>query len=157
MPQILYAGELFADYFQIYLRDEDHPDLPDDYTDESIARRLIAGPHAVIIHTARNMTVPVRVEWHESRPEPDLEGFQHVAEAAILCRSGRLVLAGLSDYEPSAPRLGMTAGAIGVRVGFAGLDTLDETGLEGEDAYLLQLWPGVGVEGARVLKAWGDR
>ncbi len=62
MFQILYQGNLFADYFQIYLRDEAYPDLPDDYTEESIARHLMAGPHSVIVHTARNMTVPICVE-----------------------------------------------------------------------------------------------
>jgi hypothetical protein len=49
-----------ADYFQIYLRDEAYPDLPDDYTDETIARGLVAGPCAVIFHTVRTMPVPWR-------------------------------------------------------------------------------------------------
>lgn len=46
-----------ADYFQIYLRDEAHPDLPEDYTDETITRRITAGPYAIILHTVRNFTV----------------------------------------------------------------------------------------------------
>lgn len=50
----LYQGNLLADYFQIYLRDAAHPDLPTDYTDDVIARRLSVGAHAVILHTARN-------------------------------------------------------------------------------------------------------
>ncbi|WP_426129481.1 hypothetical protein [Pararhizobium sp. PWRC1-1] len=73
MFKILYEGNLLADYFKIYLRDEAHPDLPDDYTNEVIARRLMAGPYAVILHTARNMTVPIRVEWHDKRPALDLD------------------------------------------------------------------------------------
>ncbi|KAJ8136172.1 hypothetical protein OY671_010615, partial [Metschnikowia pulcherrima] len=60
---ILYQGELFADYFQLYSHDEGHPDSPDDYTDEVLARRLMVGPYAVVLQTARNMTVPIRVEW----------------------------------------------------------------------------------------------
>jgi hypothetical protein len=154
MVRLLFEGELFADYFQIYLCDADHPGLPDDYTDEAIARRLMAGPHAVILHTARNMTVPVRVEWHDARPDPDPDAFQHVIEAGFDCPSGRLVLAGLTDYEPDAPRLEVTAGPIGVRACLSGLDTLSEDGLEGEDRYLVQLWPGAEPDGVRVLKAW---
>ncbi|WP_264047942.1 hypothetical protein [Methylobacterium flocculans] len=42
---VLLQGTLFADYFQIDLHDKDHPDLPEDYSDEAIARRLVAGPH----------------------------------------------------------------------------------------------------------------
>lgn len=154
MFQTLYQGELFADYFQIYLRDEGHPELPDLYTDEMIARHLMVGPHAVILHTVRNMTVPVAVEWHDARPGLDLDAFQHVAEAGFDCPSGRLVLAGLTDYDPEAPRLAVTAGPIGVRASLSGLDTLSDDGLEGEDSYLLQLWPGAGPDGVQVLKAW---
>lgn len=154
MFKILYQGNLFADYFQIYLHDETHPDLPDDYTDEAINRRLMAGPHAVILHTARNMTVPIRVEWHDQRPIPDLDAYQHVVEARFDCPSGQLVLAGLMDDESKAPRLSVKAGPLGVRASLSGLDTLSENGLEGRDRYVMQLWPGPEPEGVRVLKAW---
>ncbi len=153
---ILYQGELFADYFQLYLHDEGHPDLPDDYTDEVLARRLMVGPYAVVLQTARNMTVPIRVEWHDQRPAPDLDAYQHVVEARFDCPSGQLVLAGLTDYAPTAPRLPVTVGPLGVRASFSGLDTLDEDGLEGDDRYVIQLWPGAGTEGVRVLKTWPE-
>ncbi|CUX53479.1 hypothetical protein AGR4B_pAt20147 [Agrobacterium tumefaciens str. CFBP 5621] len=94
MLKVLYQGNLFADYFQIYLRDEAHPILPDRYTDEEIARYLMAGPHAVILRTARNMTVPIRVEWHDKQPALDLDAYQHIVEARFDCPSGQLVLAG---------------------------------------------------------------
>ncbi|MEO9340586.1 hypothetical protein ABFT80_24555 [Mesorhizobium sp. SB112] len=154
MFKVLYEGNLFADYFQIYLRDEVHPDLPNDYTDEAISRRLMAGPYAVILHTARNMTVPIRVEWHDKRPTLDLHAYQHVVETHFDCPSGQLVLAGLTDYDPTAPRLSVKTGPLRVRANFSGLDTLSEDGLEGDDQYVVQLWPGVEPEGVRVLKAW---
>ncbi|CAN7249698.1 hypothetical protein [Neorhizobium sp. LjRoot104] len=154
MSKILYRGNLFADYFQIYLRDEAYPDLPDDYTDETIARRLMAGPHAVILHTARNMTVPIHVEWHDQRPILDLDSYQHVVEARFDCPSGQLVLGGLMDYDRTAPRLPVKAGPLGVRVSFSGLDTLSEDGLEGDDRYRVQLWPGAEPVGVQVLKEW---
>lgn len=154
LSKVLYQGNLLADYFQIYLRDEAHPDLPDDYSDEAIARRLMAGPHAVILHTARNMTVPIRVEWHDQHPTLDLDAYQHVVEACFDCPSGQLVLAGLTDYDPAAPRLSVKAGPLGVRASVSGLDTLSEDGLEGDDRYVVQLWPGTEPEGVRVLKAW---
>lgn len=150
----LYQGELFADYFQIYLHDAGHPDLPDDYTDEMLARRLMVGPHAVVLQTVRNMIVPIRVEWHGQRPALDLDAYQHVVEAHFDCPSGQLVLAGLTDFAPTAPRLAVTVGRLGVRAGFSGLDTLNEDGLEGDDRYVIQLWPGAGAEGVRVLKSW---
>ncbi|MBB3903126.1 hypothetical protein GGR33_002628 [Methylobacterium brachythecii] len=154
MFQVMFQGDLFADYFQVYLHDADHPELPDDYTAESIARRLMAGPFGLILHTARNMTVPVCVEWHAERPEPELEAFQHVAEAGVACPTGRLVLAGLTDDVATAPRLAVRPGPIAVRASFAGLDTLDDSGLEGDDRYLVQLWPAQMPEGVAVLKLW---
>lgn len=153
-PRILYQGELLADYFQLYLRDAGHPDLPDDYTDETLSRRMMASRHAVVIHTARNMTVPVQVIGHAQRPTPDLTSYQHVVEAGITCPSGQLVLAGLTDYAPSAARLAVPAGALGIRASLSGLDTLSADGLEGEDRYVIQVWPGAEPEGVRVLKAW---
>ncbi|MGE7473065.1 hypothetical protein ACQKLX_26800 [Bosea sp. NPDC003192] len=154
MFQILYEGNLFADYFQIYLCDENHSDLPEAFTDEDIARRLVAGPQEVVVFTARNMHVPVRVEWHPQRPAPNLDGYQHVVEAGFACPSGRLVLAGLTDYIPSSPRLAVKTGVLGVRANMSGLDTLRENGLDGDDRYLVQLWPGTQPDAARVLKAW---
>ena len=154
MFQILFQGDLFADYFQIYVHDAAHPTLPDDYTDEAIADRLMVGPHAVILHTARNMSVPVCVKWHRERPQPDLAAFQHVVEGGFTCPTGQLLLAGLTDDAHTAPRLAVPAGPLGVRACFSGLDTLDETGLDGNDCYLVQLWPGPAAEGVRVLKRW---
>lgn len=150
----LYDGKLFADYHQVYLRDESHSELPNDYSPEAIARRLMVGSYGLILHTARNMDVPIRVEWHSQAPTLDLNSFQHVVEAAFGCPTGRLVLAGLTDYEPTAQRLNVPAGVLGVRACLTGLDTLSADGLEGSDRYLLQLWPSNPGTGVRVLKAW---
>lgn len=152
--QVLYQGNLLADYFQIYLRDDDHPDLPEDHSEEAIDRRLVAGPHAVILHTARNMPVRIRVEWHNQCPIVDLEAYQHIVEAYFDCPSGRLVVAGLTDYEPSALRLSVKAGPLCVLANLSGLDTVSEDGLEGDDLYVMQLWPGTEPRDVCVLKAW---
>jgi hypothetical protein len=77
-PKSLFNGELLADYFQIYVRDQGNPDLPAAYSEEAIAARLITGPHAAVVHTARNMTVPVIVEWHDLRSLR-----KHPAKAAV--------------------------------------------------------------------------
>ncbi|WP_265975712.1 hypothetical protein [Brucella intermedia] len=100
------------------------------------------------------MTVPIRVEWHDKRPAIDRDSYQHVVETHFDCPSGQLVLAGLTDYDPAAPRLSVKAGPLGVRASFSGLDTLSEDGLDGDDQYEVQLWPGAEPDGVRVLKAW---
>jgi hypothetical protein len=63
---------LFADYHQFYLWDEEaSPDAPTDYTDEDVARRLKAAPHVVVVQPVRAMTVPVTVEVHDAEPAFD--------------------------------------------------------------------------------------
>lgn len=155
--RLLFDGNLLADYFQIYLRDQSHPDLPSDYTEETIGKGLMIGPYAAIVHTARNMIVPVSVEWHNARPQPDVERYQHVAEASFDCPSGVLIVAGLTDYEPNASRLAVEPGRLGVRANMSGLDTISEDGLEGNDRYLLQLWPSPQPLGLQVLKSRVER
>ncbi|MBB4008800.1 hypothetical protein [Allorhizobium taibaishanense] len=152
--RILYQGDIFADYFQFFLRDQARADLPDDYSDDSIEARLMAGEHGVIVHTARNMTVTVLLEWHDQRPEVDLSAFQHVVEANFACPTGQLLLAGLTDDENTAPRFDITPGRIGLRACFNGLDTVSEDGLDGEDRYHLQIWPQMETRSFEVLKAW---
>lgn len=140
MFRILYQGDLFADYHQLVLHDEAHDQLPDEFTEAMIDDRLVVGPHGAVVFTARDMTVPVCVEWHRAYPEPDLVAFEHVVEAGFACPTGRLVIAGLMDRGTDAARLAVPPGGIGLQACFSGLDTLDETGLEGDDRYLLRLW-----------------
>lgn len=156
-PNSLFNSELFADYFQIYLRDQGHPDLPATYSEDTISARLEVGPYAAIVHTARNMTVPVIVEWHDARPQSETERYQHVVEASFDCPSGVVVLAGMTDYEPTAQKLSVKAGRLGIRVSMSGLDTISEDGLDGCDRYRIQLWPGQQLSGPLVLKSWAER
>ncbi len=154
MPRTLYDAELFADYFQIYLRDEAHPELPDEVTEATLACRLALAPYGMVLHTARNTTVPVRVEWHAQRPDPVLEDFHYVVEAGFDSPSGKLVLAGITDYEPEAARLDVPPGPIAVRVSMSGLDTISDDGLDGGDHYRIQLWPRTGSADVQILKGW---
>ena len=154
MAQVLFDGQVFADYFQIYLRDEGDAVLPTHFTQADLATRLIVGPHAVILMAPRNMMTPIRVEWSLAPPDVDFSKWQHVVDSHFDCPTGRLVLAGVTDYEPTATRLTVRPGALGVRASFAGLDTISPNGLEGEDHCLVQLWPGGTTPGAHVLKLW---
>src|SRR4051812_26104513 len=71
--------EIFADYHQFYLQDDDQSfgDLSAAWTEEATERLLAVGPHVIGIGTARNMTVPVSVSVHESRPKIREEEWDH--------------------------------------------------------------------------------
>jgi hypothetical protein len=133
---------LFADYFQFYLQDEAADgSLSDAWTDEAVAQLLAVAPGTIGVGTVRNMEVPVSLEVFASEPSTNLAAYDQVVECPLLVTSGKLVIAGCTEYFPEAVRISVEPGAYRVRVCFSGLDSLTEDGLEGDDQYHLQLWP----------------
>lgn len=150
---ILFDGNLFADYFQIYLADAaSEPTTPEEITDQHVRERLLLGRGVLVLMTARNMTVPLRVELHQSEPGPFIEAADHVVTGG-LSTSGRIGIAGLTDSWPDAARAAVPSGDLRALFVSRGLGTLSENGLDGQDRYEVHLWPGR-ADGVRVLKQW---
>jgi hypothetical protein len=151
----VFERTLFADYHQFYLADaETKTDVSGDVTDEAISQRIVCRDDVLVVFTARNMEVPVLVELHETEPALDFADADHAVEAGLRS-AGTIAIAGCTDYLPDAARLSVPAGELKARVVFTGLGTLSSDGLEGEDRYVVHLWPGK-AEGVRVLKQWKD-
>jgi hypothetical protein len=93
------------------------------------------------VGTVRNMEVPVTLEVLSSEPPVDLQSWEHIVECSLVASSSSLVIAGCTDYFPEAARIPIEPGTYRVRACFAGLDSLSEDALEGDDRYHLQLWP----------------
>ena len=133
--------ELFADYFQFYLQDEaatgDHSDA---WTPEAVEQLLAIGPGVVGVGTVRNVDVPVEIELVNGPPATDLTGWDRVNECTLDVPSGRIVVAGCTDYFPEAMRISVAPGTYRARVYYGGLKTVSENGLEGEDRYRIALW-----------------
>jgi len=150
MRQLEY--ELFADYFQFYLQDESaEGNLGDSWSEEAVARLLAIAPGTIGVGTVRNMNVPVTVEILEGEPGSDLESWDHVTECSLDVPSGRIVIAGCTDYFPDAARIDIEPGTYRARVSYGSLDSLSEDGLDGDDRYRVQLWPAQSSE-LHVLK-----
>ena len=155
--RVLFEGELLADYHQLYVADAaDRSDdnFPQDWPEDVLSRRVNLGPGVIVVSTARNMTVPFRVELHDRAPSVDLDAVDHAVECGIVT-SGEIVVAGLMDYAPDAARASVPAGSLRALIVSTGLGTLSEDGLEGDDAYAMHLWPGAGDE-VVVRKQWID-
>jgi hypothetical protein len=134
--------KIFADYHQFYLMDDDiQPPIPADVTNEDCRRRIKVAPHIVVVYPVRNMTVPVAIEVLNAEPNLDLAAWDHVAECSLDIPSGRIVIAGCTDYLPECSRVTIKPGAYRARVLCGGLDTLSKNGLEGDDHYEVLLWP----------------
>lgn len=144
-PSQLHAFDLLADYFQFYIEDEAADVSPDEagdaWTPEAIRNLLAPARGSVRVGTVRNTTVPVELRVEAEEPATAVNDCDHVAEASIEISSGRLVIAGNSDYWPDAPRIDLAPGSYRVRVLYRGLVTVSEDGLAGDDSYALFLWP----------------
>lgn len=133
---------LFADYHQFYLQDEAASgDLSQAWSPEAVEQMLAVADGVVGIGTLRNMDVGVTLEILAEPPSADTTGFDHVVEGSLDARSGTLVVAGCTDYFPDAARFALASGSYRVRLSISGAGTLSEDGIDGEDHYLVQLWP----------------
>jgi hypothetical protein len=134
---------LFADYFQFYLQDEAASgDLSQSWDEEATERLLAVAPGTIGVGTVRNNSVPVLLEIHDQEPNDDLRAWDHVVECSLDVSSGRVVIAGCTDYFPDAARIVVAPGHYRARVSYGALDTLSESedGLNGDDRYRVQLW-----------------
>lgn len=135
--------EIFADYFQFYIQDEPAKgDLGDSWDQEAVDRLLAITDGTIGVGTVRNTTVPVDIEVSDCEPHEPLDRWDQVNECSIDITSGRLVVAGCTDYFPDAARIVVPPGTYVARIYYADLDSLSEDGLEGKDYYRIQLWPG---------------
>ena len=147
-----YTYSLFADYFQFYLQDEAmEGDLSNAWTEQAVADLLALAPGTIGIGTIRNTDVPVTVQVAAAEPPLELEGWDHVVECDLDVPSGRIVVAGCTDYFPTAARIHVEPGHYRARINYGGFDTLSEDGLNGDDRYRVIVWSAP-AGGARVVK-----
>jgi hypothetical protein len=149
-----YRFTLFADYFQFYLQDENADgDLSDSWTEQAVKDLIAVAPGTIGVGTVSNMDVPVEVEIHDSDPGYDAGQWDHIAECDIEVLSGKIVVAGCTDYFPDAARIEVRPGSYRARIHYGNLS--GGRGLDGEDSYedsyKVALWPG-GDTGVRVIK-----
>ncbi len=148
--------KIFADYHQFYLMDDEvQPLIPEDVTDEDCRRRIKVAPHIMVVYPVRNTEVPVTIEVHDAEPSTDLAAWDHVAECSLEVPSGRIVIAGCTDYLPDCARLQVAPGIYRARVQYGALGALSEDGLDGDDHYRISLWPAPAAE-LKIIKQYDE-
>ncbi|MEL7536986.1 MAG: hypothetical protein AAFM91_07910 [Pseudomonadota bacterium] len=130
---------IFADYHQFYIQDDDDQfgDLSESWTDEATNRLLAVSDRVVGIGTARNSDVAVVLETSDELPELVPDQWDRINKTAIECATGRLVVAGCTDYFPDAFRLEVEPGTYDLLIGYRNLDADSPNALEGDDSYHL--------------------
>jgi len=148
-----HAFQLFADYFQFYVQDEQARGIDGDaWSREASERMLAIAPGAIGVGTVRNVMIPVIVEILEAEPAPDFENWDQVTECSLSTASGRLIVAGCADYFPDAARIDIAPGTYHARVSGGGFSSVVKEWEDADDRYRVQLWPGSAIE-PRVLKS----
>lgn len=144
---------MFADYFQIWIVCEQARDMEQSFlfSDQHLADRVWTDPGMIIMFTERNMMVPVVIEVYDSKPGNDFAEWDHVTEASLDVPSGTVDVEGCGAHNPMQFRV--ESGLYRVRMYQAGLGTLSEDGLEGDDHYKIALWPDPLIA-PTVLKRW---
>ena len=135
--------ELFADYFQFYIQDDESSagDLSEAWTEEAVANKLAVTERAIGIGTARNMDVCVELTVSDSPPSINEVEFDKLNQATLSIETGQLVVAGCTDYYPDAARVKIGVGAYKVIVGYKNLTQVSEDELDGNDSYHIWIFP----------------
>lgn len=152
MLQKQFKFELFADFHQFYVLDAGTNALAQElsWTDADITHHALVADHLVVICPIRNMTVPVTLELYEAEPAIDLTPYDHVVRCSLNLPTGQLQVHECTGGE--SLRQAVTPGCYSVLALYSGLNTINEMGLEGDDAYRLLLWPTSKDEPLTVLK-----
>ncbi|WP_053713000.1 hypothetical protein [Streptomyces sp. XY413] len=135
--------ELFADYFQIHILDQDSDaDFSDVWTEQTVSDGLGVTEGGLAIGTDVNFTVAVAVHLLTGQPDDDSDDFDHVVEASLNLTSGRLVVLGCTDDIDAAARFDMPTGWTRIRA--SRRDT---------EEIRLQAWPAPHSE-PHITKRW---
>jgi hypothetical protein len=148
--------ELFADYFQFYIQDEKvDGDLSDSWTTEAVELLLATTDGTIGIGTVRNMDVPVTIKTFDIEPQfltDNKNEIGQINECDIEVSSGKIAIAGCTDYFPDAKRIELKNGIYRARIYYGNLDKLSEDGLDGEDFYEIHLWQTDKKQGLKTIK-----
>lgn len=132
---------LFADYFQFYIQDEQSKgNLSERWTEEAVKNMLALAEGIIGVGTVRNMIIPVEVAIWESEPTDNITKWDKINECDINIPSGKLVVTGCADYFPEAKRIVVKSGLYRARIYYGNLNSLSEDGLYGDDYYKIALW-----------------
>lgn len=149
-----YNLNLFADYFQFYIQDEKADgDLSEAWNDEATKNMIALAPGTIGVGTARNMDVPVEITISDNEPKNNYDEYDKINECSIEIKSGKLVIAGCTDYFADAKRIEINPGIYKARIFYKNLDKLSEDGLEGEDQYYIVLWKHDKAEPLKIIKS----
>ncbi|MCQ9377665.1 hypothetical protein [Methyloversatilis sp. XJ19-49] len=152
----VHAFQLFADYFQFVVQDEESDDdFATIWTEDALSALTAFGRSAVCPGTLRNVEVPVEVVVSDHEPLVALEDVEHAVEGSIEIPSGKVVVMGCTQYFPDAPRFNVTPGTYRALAVMSGIKSIQNEWDPADDKYTVYLWPGSSRQ-PKLLKHWNS-
>ncbi|MDJ1502806.1 hypothetical protein [Xanthocytophaga agilis] len=150
-----YNLTIFADYFQIEIEDSNSiaSHMPK-FDKEEMTSLLSVGKGVLNVFTVRNMNVPLKIAVLAIKPDIDIKEYDQVVEASITISSGILSIYNAMEYPDNLLEFRIPAGIYQALIGYQGLDTISEDGLEGNDAYTVFLWQNDTSIEKKIIKEW---
>tara|TARA_R110002072_G_scaffold220630_1_gene377942 strand:+ start:131 stop:628 length:498 start_codon:yes stop_codon:yes gene_type:complete len=138
----IHQFDIFADYFQLYLMDDEaKDDTSEIWTDEALDIKLAIAQNTVAVGTYRNVDVKFELEVVESEPKVDLSAWDHASLGFISFPSGKCAVFGCTDYLPDAKRIELPKGNYALLFLAKGLDSITVEWEPADDLYKVILWP----------------
>lgn len=133
---------VFADFNQFVVCGEgaDWGDLYEKWTDSTIEEMIVCNTNYIAVGTARAYYVPVTIRIAKVPFQTDLTA-QRVHECRMVVNADRVEITGVTDNGLSGGYVDISRGEYQVRVSYYDLNTVDESGLQGQDRYTVELWP----------------
>ncbi|MBD2757893.1 hypothetical protein [Spirosoma validum] len=155
-----YTLSLFADYFQIFIYDAgldwSTVRIEADWSTDQARRDMFSSKEngrLIVIETFRNFTVPIEVAVLETDPliHP-LDEWDQIVECSIRTQSSGILIAELGNEGQNGLLVEGATPNWRLRVYYGGQHTIDQMGIEGNDHYLIELWPAASVEDDKIIK-----
>lgn len=144
--------QVFADYHQFYVQDGGvDPPAPDEWTGEDVARRAKVAQNVVVVCPLRNMAVSVEIQVHGQEPSIQWSRWDHAVVCELSLPTGQLQVHECTGGE--LLKWSIQPGMYRVALLYAGLASISEDGLKGDDHYHVLLWPGQS-QTLHVMREW---
>lgn len=152
--RVVYRFNVFADYFQFVIQDENSDDdFASIWSEEALAAQTAFGRSAMCPGTLRNVEVPVQIIMTDADPQIELETVDHAVGGSLEISSGRVVVMGCTQYFPEAPRFDVQPGVYRALALMTGIRSIKTEWDPADDNYIVYLWPGP-ARPPKLLKHW---
>lgn len=133
---------IYADFSQFVVCSggADWSDLYEKWSPAAVEKMIVCGPEYLAVGTARPAYVPVTIRIVEVPPPMD-KAAERVRECEITVNADHIEITGVTDNGISGGTLHTSRGVYRARVSYYDLDSIDASGLEGQDRYAVELWP----------------